>query len=218
MHDASEGRSRESTGAVASNLDLYQVNGTYFEALGSDDAAQIISRLIQVFSPGIPQIYYAGLLAAPNDMALLRRTGVGRDINRPYHSSESLEAELERPVVRSLLHLLRWRTSESALFDGAFTVGETAPERLVMRWEREGRSAELRVDLADRTYEVDVDGVVVTSVDDLRIGEVGRRPVRPRAAAGAALVVHLVDTVEGGSNGCGARNSSRTCTCSYSPP
>ena len=170
MHDASEGRSRESTGAAASNLDLYQVNGTYFEALGSDDAAQIISRLIQVFSPGIPQIYYAGLIAAPNDMALLRRTGVGRDINRPYHSSESLEVELERPVVRSLLHLLRWRTSESALFDGAFTVGDTAPERLVMRWEREKRWAELRVDLADRTYEVDVDGVVVTSVDDLRIG------------------------------------------------
>jgi hypothetical protein len=39
-----------------------------------------------------------------------------------------------------------------------------------MRWEREGRSAELRVDLADRTYEVDVDGVVVTSVDDLHVG------------------------------------------------
>ena len=170
MHDASEGRSRESTGAAASNLDLYQVNGTYFEALGSNDAAQIISRLIQVFSPGIPQIYYAGLLAAPNDMALLRRTGVGRDINRPYHSSESLEVELERPVVRSLLHLLRWRASESALFDGAFAVGDTAPDHLVMRWEREGRWAELRVDLADRTYEVDVDGVMVTAVDDLRIG------------------------------------------------
>jgi hypothetical protein len=39
-----------------------------------------------------------------------------------------------------------------------------------MRWEREGRWAELRVDLADRTYEVDVDGVMVTAVDDLRIG------------------------------------------------
>jgi len=39
-----------------------------------------------------------------------------------------------------------------------------------MRWEREGRWAELRVDLADRTYEVDVDGAVVNSVDDLRIG------------------------------------------------
>ena len=73
-------------------------------------------------------------------------------------------------MVRSLLHLLRWRTFESALFDGAFTVGDTAPDHLVMRWEREGRSAELRVDLADRMYEVDVDGVIVTSVDDLHIG------------------------------------------------
>ena len=103
-------------------------------------------------------------------MELLRRTGVGRDINQPYHSRESLAAELDRPVVQSLLHLLRWRTFESSLFDGVFTVGDAAPGHLVMRWEQTGRSAELRVDLAGRAYEVDVDGVTVTSVDDLILG------------------------------------------------
>ena len=169
MHDAAEGRSREATGAAASNLDLYQVNATYFEALGSDDAAQIVARLIQVFTPGIPQVYYAGLLAAPNDMALLRRTNVGRDINRPFFDAATLAAELERPVVRSLLHLLRWRSAESALFDGTFAVGDSPDDRLVMRWETGDRVAELRIDLGARTYEVEVDGRTVTSVDDLAI-------------------------------------------------
>ncbi|MEM9464814.1 MAG: sucrose phosphorylase [Actinomycetota bacterium] len=170
MHDASEGRSREATGAAASNLDLYQVNGTYFEALGSDDDAQIISRLVQVFAPGVPQIYYAGLLAAPNDMELLARTGVGRDINRPYHDRASLAVELERPVVRSLLHLLRWRTAREELFDGTFSVGESADDALVMRWERGDRRAEARIDLRHRRYVIDVDGVAVTSVDELPLG------------------------------------------------
>lgn len=169
MHDAAEGRSRESTGAAASNLDLYQVNGTFFEALGSDDAAQIISRLIQVLTPGIPQIYYAGLLAAPNDMALLRRTDVGRNINRPYHDADSRAAELARPVVASLLHLLRWRATNDDVFEGDFTVGDSPDDQLVLRWNTARRSVEARIDLASRRYEIDVDGVSVTSVDDLSL-------------------------------------------------
>ena len=170
MHDASEGRSRESTGEAASNLDLYQVNGTYFEALGSDDDAQIISRLIQVFSPGIPQIYYAGLLAAPNDMELLRRTGAGRDINRPYHSAGSLAAEVERPVVQALLHLLRWRAANEAIFNGSFSVGESAEDQLVMAWTADSGTAELRVDCTARAYVVVVDGDLVDDVTQLTLG------------------------------------------------
>ena len=169
MHDASEGRSREATGAAASNLDLYQVNGTFFEALGSDDDAQIISRLIQVFAPGIPQIYYGGLLAAPNDMALLAQTGVGRDINRTYHDADSLAAALARPVVQSVVHLLRWRGANADLFDGSFSVGSSAADQLVLRWDAGERWAEARIDLIDRRYEIEVDGVIVTSVDALTL-------------------------------------------------
>ena len=102
-------------------------------------------------------------------MALLRRTGVGRDINRPYHSSESLEAELES----------RWSGHSFICFDGGHRVSAVRRRPHGRRYGAgpsrhavgaEGRWAELRVDLADRTYEVDVDGVMVTAVDDLRIG------------------------------------------------
>jgi len=46
-------------------------------------------------SPGIPQVYYVGLLAGANDMDLLAKTGVGRDINRHYYKREEIDAAIE---------------------------------------------------------------------------------------------------------------------------
>ncbi len=161
IHDATEGRSRAATGAVASNVDLYQLNSTFYEALGSDDDAFFLARLIQVLCPGIPQVYYAGLLAAPNDMDLLARTGVGRDINRPYYDRAELDAALARPVVRRLIDLLRWRTARSDLFDGEFELLDGPPTDLGLRWTGGGHRLEARIDVAARTHRIDVDGVAV---------------------------------------------------------
>jgi sucrose phosphorylase len=80
IHVRSKGESRQATGAAANNLDLYQVNCTYYDALGRRDAEYLLARALQFFAPGIPQVYYVGLLAGTNDLVLLRRTGVGRDI------------------------------------------------------------------------------------------------------------------------------------------
>ncbi|MEN8042063.1 MAG: alpha-amylase family glycosyl hydrolase, partial [Actinomycetota bacterium] len=52
IHDACGGDSRQATGAAASNLDLYQVNATFFSALGCDDNRYLLARLIQFLSPG----------------------------------------------------------------------------------------------------------------------------------------------------------------------
>ena len=49
--------------AEYNNLDIYQINSTYYSALGDDDKKYFISRLIQAFAPGIPQVYYVGFLA-----------------------------------------------------------------------------------------------------------------------------------------------------------
>ena len=43
------------------------------------------ARALQFFAPGIPQVYYVGLLGGTNDVELLARTGVGHDINRHYY-------------------------------------------------------------------------------------------------------------------------------------
>ena len=87
IHERSRGESRHASGGAASNVDSSQINCTFYDALGRRDAEYLIARAIQCFVPGIPQIYYVGLLAGSNDIELLRRTGVGRDINRHYYTS-----------------------------------------------------------------------------------------------------------------------------------
>jgi len=166
IHDAAEGRSREATGAAASNLDLYQLNCTFYEALGSDDDTHFLARLIQVLCPGIPQVYYGGLLAAPNQMELLRRTNVGRDINRPYYDAASLAAALDRQVVRDTLALLRWRTRHGHLFDGTFELLDSPGNELALRWRTDDTTLEARLDVAERTFRVTVGDAVYETPGD----------------------------------------------------
>jgi sucrose phosphorylase len=149
IHQASGGQSRRATGAAASNLDLYQVNCTYYDALGRDDRAYLAARALQFFLPGVPQVYYMGLLAGSNDMALLERTGVGRDINRHRYGRAEIDAALARPVVRRLLDLIRLRNTHPA-FAGGFDFEQPAPHRLALRWRAKGQRAELEVDFATR--------------------------------------------------------------------
>ena len=119
IHERSHNESHQATGAAANNLDLYQVNCTFYDALGRRDNEYLIARALQLFTPGIPQVYYVGLLAGANDMNLLRRTGVGRDINRHYFSGEEIPARTQTPCVRSLLDLIRFRNTHPA-FAGEF--------------------------------------------------------------------------------------------------
>ncbi len=149
IHQRSNGESRQATGAAASNLDLYQVNCTFYDALGRRDDDYLIARAIQFFAPGIPQVYYVGLLAGTNDVDLLRRTGVGRDVNRHYYTHEELHRRLVASVVRSLLDLICFRNSHPA-FAGDFHILNSNESSLVMEWRMLSDWARLDVDLAAR--------------------------------------------------------------------
>lgn len=157
IHAHSGGDSRRATGAAASNLDLYQVNCTFYDALGRDDRAYLLARAIQFFMPGVPQVYYVGLLAGRNDMALLEATKVGRDINRHHYSRAEIGAALQEPVVAQLLELIRLRNTHPA-FGGEFTLLPSAASVLHLRWQQvagQGPAvpwAELQVDLRDLSH------------------------------------------------------------------
>lgn len=153
IHERSQGQSRQATGAAASNLDLYQVNCTFFDALGGDERRYLLARAIQFFLPGIPQVYYVGLLAGHNDMDLLARTGVGRDINRHYYAGAEIKSQLERPVVKDLLALIRFRNRHPA-FNGSFRLVGSPSGTLALCWEHADQFAELRVDLATAGYDL----------------------------------------------------------------
>ena len=45
----------------------HQYNCTYFSAVGSKPQDYLLARAIQFFTPGMPMVYYNGLLAGTND-------------------------------------------------------------------------------------------------------------------------------------------------------
>ncbi len=153
IHEKSAGQSRQATGRAASNLDLYQVNCTYYDALGRNDRDYLIARAIQFFTPGIPQVYYVGLLAGTNDMKLLEETRVGRDINRHYYTWDEVQEALARPVVQDLLKLIRFRNEHPA-FQGTFSMPEAVDQVLVIRWNKGEAWTQLTVDFAETTMEI----------------------------------------------------------------
>ncbi|MDP9088198.1 MAG: sucrose phosphorylase [Pseudomonadota bacterium] len=153
IHEASGGASRQATGAAASNLDLYQVNCTFFDAIGRDQRRYLLARAIQFFLPGIPQVYYMGLLAGHNDMELLARTGVGRDINRHYYDRAEFDAALELAVVQDLLALISLRNEHPA-FNGRFSLADTEPSTLALGWQKGDHQASLTVNFSTAAYEL----------------------------------------------------------------
>ena len=153
IHINSKGQSRLATGAAASNLDLYQVNCTFYDALGRNSEDYLLARAIQFFAPGVPQVYYVGLLAGENDMELLSKSGVGRDINRHFFTSDEIEKETHRPVVQSLFELIRFRNNHPA-FSGTFSMPDTPDSKIILQWDNGNDWAKLEVDFTSSSYRI----------------------------------------------------------------
>ena len=135
------------------NLDIYQINCTYYSALGDDDDAYLLARAIQFFAPGIPQVYYVGMLAGRNDIELLEKTKNGRDINRHSYDEEEILREMERPVVQRLLELMRFRSSHAA-FGGEFHLLESDADRILIEWRTQNAIARLEADLKNVSFRI----------------------------------------------------------------
>lgn len=148
IHARTAGQSRMATGAAANNLDLYQVNCTFYDAVERRGNEYLVARAIQFFVPGIPQVYYVGLLAGTNDMELLGRTKVGRDINRHYYTSTEIHEALGNPVVRNLLDLIRLRNSHPS-FAGQAHVETPSKHTLIITWRLDAHWARLEVDFSE---------------------------------------------------------------------
>lgn len=128
-------------------FDVHQIRGTYYSMLGKDDDAYLAARAIQFFAPGVPQVYYVGLLAGENDLAVLEQGGEGRDINRHNYSLNEIRREVGREVVQRLLTLIRFR-NEYPAFDGEFAALESEATAIHLQWQKEDKICTLHVDLA----------------------------------------------------------------------
>jgi sucrose phosphorylase len=142
--------------AAYNNLDIYQVNCTYYSALGNNDDAYLIARAVQMFAPGIPQVYYVGMLAGKNDIALVESTKNGRDINRHSYTIEEIAKETKRPVVQKILQLMRFRNDFPA-FAGKCETNSNGSELTIKR-STGGYAAELTADMKSYTCSIKYSG------------------------------------------------------------
>ena len=137
---------RRSAANVHSVGAIYQLTCTYYDALKRNDDAYIAARAVQFFAPGIPQVYYVGLLAGENDHELMEETGELRDINRHFYSLDEVDEAMRKPVVRRLLSLMEFRSSYPA-FNGVFHLQYSNDSSIAMCWRDGTLSCELFVDL-----------------------------------------------------------------------
>ena len=128
------------------DVDVHQLNCTYYSALDCDDDRYVAARAIQLFARGVPQIYYVGLLAGENDHRAVDESGEGRSINRHDYTVTEVEAAIRRPVVERVLDLVRLRNREPS-FSGRLDVASVDPATLLLTWHLGDEVCELEVDL-----------------------------------------------------------------------
>lgn len=134
----------------------YQVNATYYSALGADDQKMLLARALQLFMPGKPQIWYLDLFAGENDLAAVERSGAAghKEINRTNLNWEDINSGLEKEVVQKQLELLRFRNSCAAFgFDAKLSV-ETGSGCISFVWANNGRFARLDADLESYRFSI----------------------------------------------------------------
>jgi sucrose phosphorylase len=136
----------------------YQVNATYYSALGENDKKLLLARAIQIFMPGKPQVWYLDLFAGKNDHEAVRKAGRGghKEINRTNLTIEQVQKGLRRDIVRQQLSMLRFRNTFPAFgFDAKLSIPDTGPHILKLCWENKGCKAILEADLQENTFTID---------------------------------------------------------------
>ena len=137
----------------------YQVNATYYSALGEDDKRMLLARAIQIFMPGKPQVWYLDLFAGKNDHEAVKRAGAGghKEINRTNLTAKEMEDGLQKEIVQKQLELLRLRSTFSVFSnDSEFTM-KCDKSKIFMEWKNNEEGAVLKADLADCAFEIFVE-------------------------------------------------------------
>lgn len=127
-------------------FDVHQINGTYYSLLDHNADAYLAARAIQFFTPGVPQVYYVGLLAGENQYEQAEETGDAREMNRQNYSLEGIEQSLDKEVVQRLLKLIRFRNDYEA-FQGEFSVLASATDEVRLAWKKGDQQCTLLIDL-----------------------------------------------------------------------
>lgn len=150
------GRIKNLYGADGQKITYYQVNATFFSALGEDERKLRLARAVQLFMPGIPQVWYLDLFAGKNNYEAADRGGSAghKEINRTNLSIEDITEGLKWPLVLDQLDMIRLRNTSPA-FDGRLEINyDTEPHILQLSWQHKEHSAVLNADLKSFSFTI----------------------------------------------------------------
>lgn len=134
----------------------YQVNATYYSAIGEDDKKMLLARALQLFMPGKPQVWYLDLFAGKNDHEAVKRAGAGghKEINRTNLTTDQMEELLTRDVVKKQLEMLKFRSEFAAFdFDAELEV-KVDGSKMSYIWTKDGYKAQLEANLETCDFEI----------------------------------------------------------------
>ena len=136
-------------------ISYYQVNATFFSALGEDEQKLLLARAIQIFMPGIPQVWYLDVFAGKNDYEAADRGGNAghKEINRTTLTMEDIEAGLKKHSVLSQLELIRFRNTSTA-FSGTIRINETSDKEIDIKWINQNDFAHLNANLRTCNFSI----------------------------------------------------------------
>ena len=150
------GRVKNLFDASGNKISYYQVNATFFSALGENEQKLVLARAIQMFMPGIPQIWYLDIFAGKNNYAAADKgtSGGHKEINRTTLSNKDIEIGLKKEVVLNQLKIMRLRNTSKA-FLGKIEIDDSKANELDIRWTNENEFAHLKANLNTLSFTID---------------------------------------------------------------
>lgn len=136
-------------------ISYYQVNATFFSALGEDEKKLLLARAIQMFMPGIPQVWYLDIFAGKNDYdaADIGPNAGHKEINRTTLTIQDIEMGLKKEIVLNQLEIMRIRNTSKA-FLGNVKFNETSDNEINIEWLNHKETAQLRANLNTLSFTI----------------------------------------------------------------
>ncbi|MFV8338308.1 alpha-amylase family glycosyl hydrolase [Flavobacterium sp. LB3P21] len=136
-------------------ISYYQINATFFSALGEDEQKLLLARVIQMFMPGIPQIWYLDIFAGKNNYEAADNGGSAghKEINRTALSMNDIEEGLKTEIVKKQLEIIRLRNTSDA-FSGEVEINDFADDILDIKWTNGTSIAHLIANLNSKGFTI----------------------------------------------------------------
>jgi sucrose phosphorylase len=137
-------------------ISYYQINATFFSALGEDEQKLLLARAIQMFVPGIPQVWYLDIFAGKNNYEAADNGGSAghKEINRTTLSMQDIEQGLKTEVVKHQLEIIRLRNTSNA-FSGRVEINDTVDSIIDIKWVNGETVANLKANLQTKNFTID---------------------------------------------------------------